>query len=199
MPEAESPGPRCPSCGTPYAPRQEYCLGCGSRIVPAPSSIHWAWPSLVALGIAAAGGAAAIAASGGGTHAGPRTVVATQALVLLPPVRPRTARKAAKPSRPPIPARAGSLITWPGGNRYTIVLDSLPASAGFAAARAKAQQAVKAGLRSVGVLVSSSYSTLHPGYYVIFGGVYDTLEDAQGALPEVAPRFPRAFARQIAR
>jgi len=160
--------------------------------------MHWVWPSLVALGIAAAGGAAAIAASGCTAQA-PSTVVATQALVSLPPERPRTARTAAKPSRSPIPARSGDLTTWPGGNRYTIVLDSLPAGSGFSAARAKAQQAIRAGLRNVGVLVSSSYSTLHPGYYVVFSGIYDTLEEAQSALPDVAPRFPSAFAHQIAR
>jgi hypothetical protein len=149
--------------------------------------------------IATGGAVAAIAATSGGAHGSPQTVVATQALVALPPERTPPARRAKKPVRSPIPARTGGLTTWPGGNHYTIVLGSLPAAAGFAAARTRARQAVKAGLANVGVLVSSSYSSLHPGYYVIFSGVYDTLEDAQGALPEVAPRFPSAFAQQIAR
>jgi hypothetical protein len=196
---ANGPQPVCPSCGAPHAPRQEYCLDCGARIVSVPHRTHWMWPSLGALVIAAAGAVAAIAATSGGAHGSTQTVIATQALVALPPERTPPARRTPKPARSPIPAHTGGLTTWPGGNRYTIVLGSLPAPAGFAAARARAQQAVRAGLANVGVLVSSSYSSLHPGYYVIFSGVYDTLEDAQGALPEVAPRFPSAFAQQIAR
>jgi hypothetical protein len=73
----------------------------------------------------------------------------------------------------------GGLITWPGPAAYTIVLASLPVSNGKAAARARALEAVHSGLVDVGVLASSDYSSLHPGYYVIFSGVYGSQSEAQ--------------------
>jgi hypothetical protein len=73
----------------------------------------------------------------------------------------------------------GGLITWPGPAAYTIVLASLPASSGKEAARQKALEAVHSGLGpDVGVLNSSDFSSLHPGYYVIFSGVYESQSEA---------------------
>lgn len=84
-----------------------------------------------------------------------------------------------KTSTSPIPP-SGGLITWPGPTAYTIVLASLPVSGGKAAARQKALEALRAGLGpDVGVLASSDYSSLHPGYYVIFSGVYESQSEAQ--------------------
>src|SRR2546430_15820718 len=65
---------RCPRCGTPYSPSQEYCLECGAKL-PTRSGVvallgsawrkrlgwypgDWIWPSLLALLVAAAAGAA---------------------------------------------------------------------------------------------------------------------------------------------
>src|SRR6266568_2615061 len=64
---------RCPRCGTPYSPSQEYCLECGAKL-PTRSGVvallgsawrkrlgwypgDWIWPSLLALMVAAAAGA----------------------------------------------------------------------------------------------------------------------------------------------
>jgi hypothetical protein len=91
------------------------------------------------------------------------------------------------------------LIAWPRTNGYTIVLASLPLSAGAAAARAKALAAVRAGLSQVGVLVSSSYPSLQPGYYVVFSGVFPSLEEAQSSLQDAKSSFPSAYARPIVR
>ena len=78
----------------------------------------------------------------------------------------------------------GGLITWPGPAAYTIVLASLPVSSGKAVARQKALEALHSGLGpDVGVLSSSDYSSLHPGYYVIFSGVYESQSEAQKHLP----------------
>jgi hypothetical protein len=49
------------------------------------------------------------------------------------------------------------------------------------------------------VLVSDRFASLHPGYYVVFSGVYDSLEEAQTAVGRVVSRFPNAYAREIAR
>ena len=49
------------------------------------------------------------------------------------------------------------------------------------------------------MLDSNGFASLHPGYYVVFAGVYDSLEEAQIAARRVAARFPNAYARQITR
>src|SRR5262249_22199174 len=140
----------------------------------------------------------AVAASGG-TGSSPLTIVATQPLIPWTPPRPSSAAKRSQAHPGPAKTGTGDLISWPGGDRYTIVLADLPLQAGPTAVRAKAQEAIRAGLHDVGVLISSSYSSLHPGYYMVFSGVYDSIEEAQGALPAARPRFPGAFASQIAR
>jgi hypothetical protein len=70
------------------------------------------------------------------------------------------------------------LIDWPGPSGYTIVLASLRISNGKAVARQKALEALRAGLGDVGVLASSDFSSLHPGYFVVFSGVYESLGEA---------------------
>ena len=188
--------PVCRSCGAPADPGQEYCLECGNRIVAArraPSVAAWLVPSLVILIVAAAGAAAAIASTHGDKTRGSRTLVA------LSPLQPApAARSAAKPKKSGKPAKQ-QLIPWPAGNGYTIVLATLPLSVGAKAARAKGLAAVRAGLREVGVLVSSSYPSLQPGYYVVFSGVYASLEEAQSDLDNAKSSFPGAYARPIAR
>jgi hypothetical protein len=88
------------------------------------------------------------------------------------------------------------LIRWPGTNGYTVVLASETTRA---AAAVKAQTALDQGLPKVGLLVSAGYSSLHPGYYVVFSGVYATLAEAQAAASTAAKRYPSAYARQITR
>jgi hypothetical protein len=80
------------------------------------------------------------------------------------------------------------------------VLESLPATkAGRRTAQTRADRAARDGLPDVGVLVSSRYSTLHPGYFVIFSGVYDSRADAESTLrAATAAGFSAAYVRQIA-
>jgi SPOR domain len=190
------PAPVCRTCGTPAEPRQEYCLECGNRLVPprrAPAVAAWIVPSLVTLVVATGGAAASIAATNGRASRGSHALVALSPLQPAPPPPPST----------PKPAGQGKLgqrlIAWPATNGYTIVLASLPLSGGARAARSKALAAVKAGLPKVGVLVSSSYPSLQPGYYVVFSGVFPSLEEAQSALQAAKSSFPSAYARPIVR
>jgi hypothetical protein len=187
----------CRTCGAPVEAGQEYCLECGNRLVPsrrAPAIATWVIPSLATLLVATAGAAASIAATHGRPSRRPRAVVALSTLKPAPPPR--------APRRPPPAGRgqhAQKLIAWPGTNGYTIVLASLPLSGGARAARAKALSAVKAGLRQVGVLVSSSYPSLQPGYYIVFSGIFPSLEEAQAGLQAAKSSFPSASARPIVR
>ena len=60
-----------------------------------------------------------------------------------------------------------------------------------------AKKARDGGLRRVGVLDSSRYASLHPGYYVIFHGVFETEAEASSALQRARAVFPTAYQREI--
>ena len=105
---------------------------------------------------------------------------------------------APKPTTTPKPPANPAAIVWPRGRRgWTIVLVSLPQANGLAAANAKAAQARRAGLRRVGVLDSGRYASLHPGYYVLFTGVFDSEAEASSALQRARAAFPAAYQREI--
>ncbi len=79
------------------------------------------------------------------------------------------------------------LRSWPARrDGYTVVLSVVPSTAGPDVARTRALAAVAAGAPDVGVLASSRYSSLHPGYWLVFSGVYRTLDEALAALPRAA-------------
>jgi hypothetical protein len=210
----------CPRCGAGYEPGQEYCLECGSRLPEAEGVARtlsarwrdrpwypgdWVWPVLVGLLVAGLATAVVIAvrdAGGQGT-----TVVATQPAATVGPPPPTealppepTTTEALPPPapEPPSPPR-DEIVAWPEGTSgYTVVLESLPTSAGRALANKKARAALKAGLDDVGVLNSSRYASLHPGYFVVFSGIFDSMADAQGTLESAqANGYQAAYARQI--
>jgi hypothetical protein len=186
----------CPACGAPRGAAREYCLECGTRLTAAhPPPVHWLWASLAALLIAAGGGAAAAAVSN--SNGTKETIVATQRLVSVP-ATPATSAGTAKNPKPPTPTGSSTLIPWPGSG-YTLVLATIPTSRGAVVAKRRALAAVAAGLRDVGVLVSASYPGLHPGYFIVFSGIYSTLAEAQSALPGARPAFPGAYARLVAK
>jgi hypothetical protein len=178
----------------------------------------WIWPVLLFLLIAVAGATAAIVLADAG--AGNSTLVATQggpphspttapetATVALPSVPSGTPSGApSTPTAPPPPTttgpRPGTLTPWPAGQSgYTVVLESIPTSAnGRALALDRARSASRAGLPQVGVLDSSLYSSLHPGYSVVFSGIYDSRAKADRALVAAnAKGFSAAYVRQITR
>ena len=72
---------------------------------------------------------------------------------------------------------------WPVGvDGWTIVLGSYPQTGGRRAAVAGARRARAKGLTQVGVLDSSSYASLLPGYWVVFSGIYTSEAEATSAL-----------------
>jgi hypothetical protein len=213
----------CGACGTPAEPGQDYCLECGARIVPARrlSGLGRAWERRLGrypgdwvvasalLLLVAAGSAAAGIAAGRDTTAvaGGDTIVATSPVVTAPPAPPAQTRPAttttAAPPKPvpkPRPAPKPGVAAWPARNGYTVVIASIPArGTGLAEATAKAKEALSRGIAGSGVLVSSKFASLHPGYYVVFAGVYGSLEEAQTAAHRVASKYPNAYARQVTR
>jgi hypothetical protein len=165
----------------------------------------WVWVSLLTAAVAAAGAAVAIAFGGPSTSAAGTTAVAPA---------PKAAPAAANRPLPAAPEPASKTTStaaatttpsgraaWPTGrNGWTIVLFSYPVSAGGDAPAATAARAAQAGLPEVGVLNSAQFSSLHPGYYVVFSGVYSTAGEAEAALRTVrASGFSSAYTRQISR
>src|SRR5205823_4691922 len=119
-----------------------------------------------------------------------KTVVQTSSVSSVPstqsvPEPPTTTAPttAAQPPPPPPPPPPNRPLSWPAARSgWTIVLDSLPAPPGRAQAYAEARRAIRSGLKKVGVLDSSQYSSLHPGYLVVFTGIYSNEVAAQSAI-----------------
>jgi hypothetical protein len=210
----------CPRCGAAHEPLQEYCLECGLRLpldrglVPTVGRAWrlevsryqggWLWVVLVLLAVAALGAVAAIVASGGGASS-VRTIVATESTPTTTPTQtaqeptpgattaPAPTETGARPSRQTGP------VTWPQGRSgHTVVVDSVPVTRGREAALRQARAAIRAGLPAVGVLDSSQFASLRPGYYVVFSGFYRTIDGAQAAV-ETAQKngYRRAYEREV--
>ena len=178
----------CPRCGGGAAEGQEYCLECGVRL-PGPGPVGrtrdlgqgWMLRAALALGVALVGAAAAVAATDGGRNAA-EVVTATGGFATLP-----TASTLPSPSGD-VPAAA---VEWPAGDDgWTIALASLPQTRGRKAAEARTEEARREGLTAVGIIDSSQYASLHPGYWVVFTGVYASEAEATSALL-AARRFAR--------
>ncbi|HEY7604697.1 MAG TPA: hypothetical protein VH760_10585 [Gaiellaceae bacterium] len=210
----------CPGCGTPADPDQEYCLHCGARLVPARrlSTFGYAWQgrfgrypgdwvfASALLVLVAAGSATAGIVAGRDTEeaTGSATIVATSPVVTAPPSpraqrTPVTTTARPKPAAKPAPRPKPGLVKWPAKDGYTIVIASIPARAdGRAEATAKAKEALSRGLRA-GILDSGRFASLHPGYFVVFAGVYGSLEQAETAARAAASKYPNAYAREVTR
>jgi hypothetical protein len=165
---------------------------------------------LLALLVAIAGAAVAIAVSGAdgnsaanGTSTQPPATT-TAATTTPPPVTtappPVTTAPPPVTTAPPPVTTAPPPVTgtWPAGrDAWTIVLVSLPEGGGRAAAEAQARRARAAGLSGAGVLRSSDFGSLNPGYYVVFAGVFDSLDAATRALPDARAAFSTAYTRRV--
>jgi hypothetical protein len=209
----------CPRCGAERAPDQRYCVECGAALPPATGRLvrlrrrwlrrfhwypgDWVWLVLAALVVAAAGAAAAVAVAHH-RRAGPARVITALGTVpvaeptAVPPATRATTAALPTPPEPTTTAAAGR-ATWPPGQTgWTIVLVSYPKTLGRRTPVRTARQAAKDGLPDVGVLDSSRYPSLQPGYFVVWSGVYDTQAEANAAV-ETAHQagFGAAYSRRI--
>ncbi|HVM56317.1 MAG TPA: hypothetical protein VMT74_02560 [Gaiellaceae bacterium] len=167
------------------------------------SNDGWIRPALFFLAVSAAatGIAVVIAATRGSSTSTPAPATTTAATTPAKTVRTTTTAPTTTAQKPPARPRPPAAGAWPAGTSgYTDVLQSIPVASGRAVALAGAHAAARAGLPRPGVLVSSRYATLHPGYYVVFSGVYRTSAAAAAALATVHARgFPGAYQVRVAR
>jgi len=220
----------CPRCGARREFDQKYCLECGLALPnvagPVPGLRRrwlrrlgwypgdWVWASLLMLLVAAAGTAAAIAftrhdasAQSVGYSTSPLPVSSVAEPTAVPtassvtgdtttlPVAPEPTTRAA--GRRPVNGR----LAWPvDRNGWTIVLVSYPKTNGLPSARATAARAAKANLSRVGILDSSGFASLQPGYFVVFTGIYGSKTEADGSVSTARQAgFSGAYSRQISR
>ena len=164
----------CPRCGAGVAAGQEYCLTCGLRLPVAgrvgsapPDRRRTAVAVLVAAVVAVAGAALAIGLT--------RETAAVNIVV--------TATGGSQLVATPTVTDASRLEQWPAKTTaWTIVLVSVPKVDGRDAAVARAAEARQKGLRGVGVLDSSRFASLHPGYWMVFAGEYPSEPEAASHL-----------------
>ncbi|MDQ5821452.1 MAG: zinc ribbon domain-containing protein [Actinomycetota bacterium] len=229
-PPPEDPGQTdegdCPRCGAPYRIGQEYCLDCGLRLPEATAVTgalanawrrripwypgDWVWAALLGLGVAVLAATVVILADRG--NAGGGRIVATDNRTVgtlgdtgtiseTTPTSPGSTTIETETTATTPPPPTNRVVAWPAGRSgYTVVLNSLPTTAGRAQAVEEARRAIRAGLQDVGVLESSDFPTLHPGYYVVFAGFYGSSIQATNAVSAARDAgFPSPYPRQIAR
>jgi cell division septation protein DedD len=204
----------CPHCGEPAKKDQLVCLRCGGRLAldyrrPPGWKLPTAIVAAVALAAAGAFGWAlravthnaktevANAPAGKSTSGGAPKTPATQPK----PKPPAAAKKQAKapaaqaPKAPSVPATAFNPPgTWPAAkNGFTVVLTSTdnPGSA-----KETARSVKQSGVPS-GYLRSNDYPSLQKGFWLVYGGVYDTRGQAEKAAAKVGKGYPGAYVQWV--
>jgi len=175
-------------------------VAAGNRERSGPGTIV-ATDALVTVGPGAARPTVPIATPTSTLPAGPQPTIATGTLPVAPGAPSTSVATTATPKAKKPRPNPNALAVWPAGKSgYTDVLESLPLSAGRAAAVAHARAAKRAGISAVGVLASAQYSSLQPGYYVVFAGIYATPAQAVTGLAAAhAHGFPGAYQARVTR
>jgi septal ring-binding cell division protein DamX len=218
-------GRQCPRCGAAMTDEQEWCLACGAavgtRVVAAPG---WRAPIAIAgviVVIAAIAVAVAIiqladdtgqvaqnppAASPTPPAAATPAPSATPDAGLTPdpsmpeasgqstPEPTTTPEPSTTPEATTTPDSSGSATAeWPSGKSgWTVVLASDPSES---EAQDAADKFAGDGISGVGVLHSNDFSSLKPGYWVVFSGQYDSQSAASDALDGIDAKD--AYIRRI--
>lgn len=195
-PQPEIARVACPRCGAPAEPGQLLCLECGARLaIEYRRPPSWRLPAGIVAGVVLLAGAAlavALAEIGDDAERIARAPAPTQQLttpgeVPAPPgptetqagttTAPPPAGTAPEPPAPKEEPTAGAGVpSWPDGtSAYTVILLSTDTRPGAAV---KARDAIEQGIQA-GVLRSDDYSSLRPGYWVAYGGEFDSEDEAQ--------------------
>jgi hypothetical protein len=180
----------CRRCGSLLAASQEYCLACGlrragdGRFGPAPvEGRRLLWRILALAAVAAAGAALAVYLTREPETPGTITTATGGSVTLDAP--------AEEPRR--------ALATWKAGDEgWTIVLASVEKLQDRRAAVAVASAARARGLQRVGVLDSSRFASLHPGYWLVFSDRYESEAEATSALMRARTFTKSARVQRIA-
>jgi len=193
------------------APDQRYCLSCGARrgdprVPVSPPSTEPATapppqqgrpadvsPLAAVIGIALLGGMLLIGVLIGRGDSGDQT---TPAVVQVGEGGTTSTLSTGTDTSGGGGQTTPSAVTseWPAGtDGFTIELSAIgKSSATPDSVDAAKQSAVDDGAPDASVLDSDLYSSLPPGSYIIYSGVYDNRKDAEAALGDLGDSFPSA-------
>jgi len=97
-------------------------------------------------------------------------------------------------TKPATESTAAGTSDWPAGTTaWTAILASTRSESD---ARSAKERVAKSG-DPAGVLFSTDFTGLRPGYWVVFSGTYDSQEAANTQAVKLRPDFPSAYARRI--
>jgi hypothetical protein len=224
-PPPDAPAPperRCPRCGHAMAHDQEWCLACGAAATTEVAEPRgWRVPIMIAGGLAllAILGVvlALVALSGGGEKLAATPTPSPQAVPTTSPIPTATATVSPLPTESAAPTatasptetttpeatstpeentgtNSGSTFSgWPGGNGWTVIIASKGSQSD---AETIATEAQGKGL-TVGILDSGDFSSLNPGYHVVFTEKFDSKSAAEDSLSDVQSDYPDAYVRQV--
>ncbi len=216
---------RCPACLSPMRSDQRYCLECGERLavdeIPPPpgggsafanrstSLLAIAAVALIVVGVGLGWVALRDPNRGDTPDATVTATVITDTVitdtvitdtVITDTIITDTIITDTIITDTVITVTSPSGATWPvGKSGYAVILASKD-SATFTEADAQiiAGDATAAGVPMVGVLDSSQFSTLNPGYWAVFSGPYTTLNQAVTAAATIQGQgYPEAYARHV--
>jgi hypothetical protein len=224
-PEETAAEPRCPRCGAPMTPEQDWCLNCGAavgtRVVAArgwrvPIAIGAALLAIAAVAVAIAivtladdtGEVAQNPPPTAANQVAPTPTatppVATPGSTLTPdPTLPEASgQETPTPSATPseTPESSGSSGSTSGGDAEWPASKTgwtvvLASDTSESEAREKAEDFAADGISGVGVLDSDDFSSLRGGFWVVFAGQYDSQSEASDALDGIDARD--AYIRRI--
>ncbi len=218
-PPSGPPDQSCASCGAALAPDQRYCLACGTRrgeprvpppgppanlsgapapaAEPQPPRQSDVSPLAAVIGIALLGGMLLIGVligRGGGDDPAPAPIVKVG----------EATTTGSSPTTTPAEPDSGAADTitseWPEGTEgFTIQLSTVTQDGATPeTVDAAKETAASDGAADAAVLDSDLYSSLPPGNYVIYSGVYTDRKSAEVALEGLQKSFPEAVVVEVA-
>ncbi|MGO9489070.1 MAG: zinc ribbon domain-containing protein [Solirubrobacteraceae bacterium] len=204
---------QCTNCGAPLAADQRYCLECGERRASVSDFLRSGPPAATSPPASPPGSSPPSASPGGsGSRNNALSLLAGVGVLLLAMGVGVLIGRSSSSARPSAPAAQVVTIgggtgtgtatggeesfsgDWPSGTKgYTVQLQTLPQTGTTVAAVDQAKSAATTkGAAAVGALKSEEFSSLTPGSYVIYSGVYHKRGEAEKALPGLKKSFPGA-------
>lgn len=216
---------RCPACLSPVRADQRYCLECGERLqvdeIPPPpgggsalaergsAALVVAAVVLVLVGVGlswvalrepADDGAVTTATDTAPTDTAPTGTVPTDTMPT--DTMPTDTMPTDTMPTDTVPTDTGAATgDWPAGLTGWAVIIASKDQVEFteADARVIADEATAAGVLQTGVLDSSAYPSLNPGYWAVYSGPYTTQDEAEQAAANIRTQgYPEAYAREVA-
>jgi hypothetical protein len=202
----------CPTCDSPLADDQRYCLECGSRrngarlpfmetgaaaparTVTATTPPRERGPQMITPNMAAVGVALAVLFLGVGVLIGRSGSGGEQ--VAAKPTVVRVGGDTGAATGGTGTAKQASNTTvksdWPANKEgWTVQLQQLPKDDAAKVAAAK-DAAKKKGAPDVGLIDTDSFESLPPGNFIVYSGQFDSKDRAAAALAKLKKDFPNA-------